>query len=112
VLHGSNVSIGCIPIGNPGIEELFLLLNRNWQQEQGYGRIHIFPCRFDTPECEQRLQTIAQDRPKFQEFWDSLRPVHRHFSQTGRVPSVRFDGMTGYYVLAEAEAAPQADVSD
>ncbi|MCP3965095.1 MAG: L,D-transpeptidase family protein [Lentisphaerae bacterium] len=27
MIHGMNVTIGCIPVGNPGIEELFVLAN-------------------------------------------------------------------------------------
>ncbi|MFP6642114.1 MAG: hypothetical protein VCF24_00930 [Candidatus Latescibacterota bacterium] len=58
-------------MGNPAIEELFLvLLNRN--RAPGT-RIHIYPCRFGEEENEKILSYYASVRPELGEFWDSMR---------------------------------------
>jgi len=99
VLHGSTATIGCIPIGNAGIEELFLLLNKNGRANQGYATIHIFPCRFGVPENERILRCYGSVRPELVPFWESLRPIYRYFEQNRRIPSVGFDDTMGYYEL-------------
>lgn len=96
VLHGSNVSVGCIPIGHPGIEELYLFVSRNRQEPV---RIDIFPCRFGTSDNEQILAEYAALRPEFGEFWDGLRSVFQVFEYTRLVPNVVHDPKTGYWEL-------------
>ncbi len=98
VLHGRTATIGCIPVGDPAIEEIYLLLDRNWVRNRAFGQIHIFPCRFDIEENEHILQYYAYARPELRDFWDGLRPVYRFFEEHRRVPEVGFDPETGYYV--------------
>jgi murein L,D-transpeptidase YafK len=99
VLHGSDATIGCIPIGDAGIEELFLLLNKNWSAHYGHGTIHIFPCRFGVPKNERILRRYGNARRELVPFWESLRPIYRYFEQNRLIPLVRFDESTGYYQL-------------
>jgi murein L,D-transpeptidase YafK len=97
VLHGDAVTIGCIPVGDSGIEELFLLLSRNGSTKKGYATLHIFPCRFDVPENEGILHRYGALRTELADFWNSLRPVYRYFEKYHRLPEIDFDRQTGYY---------------
>ena len=99
VLHGEAATIGCIPVGNAAIEEIFLLLNKNGRADRGYARIHIFPCRFDVPENQRILDYYARARPELAPFWECLRLVYQHFEETRQLPEVGFDAETGYYML-------------
>jgi len=101
VLHGSSATIGCIPVGHEGIEDLFLLLSRQWRRGQGYGRIHVFPCRFGTSENEEVLRQYGKARPELADFWESLRAVYDYFEKHRRVSEIDFDPLTGYYVLGK-----------
>jgi murein L,D-transpeptidase YafK len=109
VLHGEDASIGCIPVGNPSIEELFLLLNKNWRRGKGYGQIHIFPCQFGVEENEEFLQEMLKEKSKIEHtnlvnFWDSLRPIYLSFAKHKRVPKFNFDQNSGYYIfLSESQ---------
>ena len=95
VLHGDQVTIGCIPVGNAAIEELYLLLNRNWSKATRYGRLRVFPCRFG-PEKDRILTGYPS---RLVAFWDSLRPIYRYFHDHQQIPHVSHDPDTGYYRL-------------
>ena len=101
VLHGGSATVGCIPVGNSGIEELYLLLSRNWRQGQRHGVIHLFPFRFWEPENEVVLQRYSASRPELAEFWGSLRAVSDYFQEHRHLPQIDFNAHTGHYVLAE-----------
>jgi murein L,D-transpeptidase YafK len=97
-LHGNRVSVGCIPVGDAGIEEIALLLNGSYRESTSHGRIHIFPCRFGVEENEKALQRYAKERPELGAFWDSLRPIYAYFKKHKKPPDFHFDE-NGYYQL-------------
>jgi len=113
VLHGDAVTIGCIPVGDSGIEEIFLLLSRNGRTKQGYATLHIFPCRFDVPENEEILQHYGTLRPELVDFWDGLRSIYRYFEKYQCLPDIDVGRETGYYTtVLENELPRQQDNPD
>ncbi|HEY8375900.1 MAG TPA: hypothetical protein VIK91_05390 [Nannocystis sp.] len=88
MIHGKCVTIGCIPIQDGPIEELYLAAVLARDAGQADIPIHIFPCRLDDPTCQQRLAAEAATRPELAEFWDGLIPGYLAFLQTGTPPRV------------------------
>lgn len=94
MVHGNCVTIGCIPLQDGPIEELYLAAVLARDAGQGDIPIHIFPCRLDDPTCQARLAERSAARPELAAFWDGLVPGYLAFLQTGAPPRVvaRKDG--------------------
>lgn len=88
MLHGNCVTIGCIPLEDGPIEELYLAAALARDAGQSEIAIHIFPCRLDEPTCQERLATASANRPELAAFWDGLIPGYLAFLETGAPPRV------------------------
>ena len=76
-VHGSNVSIGCIALGDPAIEEVFCLAA---QARSGERRILIAPVDFRDPAASARLP--APPEPWLRERYARLKAtLNAHFSR-------------------------------
>ncbi|MDC0716889.1 L,D-transpeptidase family protein [Nannocystis bainbridge] len=91
MIHGDCVTIGCIPLEDGPIEELYLAAVFARDAGQRDIPIHIFPCRLDDPTCQARLATESAARPELAAFWDGLVPGYLAFLQTGAPPRVLAD---------------------
>ena len=91
-IHGGCATIGCVPITDEKILELYLLAE--WARDQGQRKIpvHIFPCRMET----NQVVPITRQFPQHREFWKSLQPVYQYFEELQRVPTVRIDSKGAY----------------
>jgi murein L,D-transpeptidase YafK len=97
-LHGCCVSIGCIPVGNPAIEELFFLFRAN--QENGSEiPIHIFPFKFRTEQGRRLLKIYENSKKSYYDFWQGLIDIDEAFLLNKQIPLIKVDPITGYYVL-------------
>lgn len=80
MIHGNCVTIGCIPIEDDPIEELYVLCV---EAKTGKSNLplDIFPCRF-TPENEKMLRgSYGSDKLKF---WEGLKEVYASFERSKR----------------------------
>lgn len=89
MIHGKCVTIGCIPLRDGPIEDLYLSAAAARDAGQQEIPIHIFPCRLDTPECQLVLDATAETRSDLAAFWDGLVPGYLAFIETGAPPAVR-----------------------
>ncbi|MEE8110827.1 MAG: L,D-transpeptidase family protein [bacterium] len=95
-IHGKEVTVGCIPIGDRNIEEVFVLTDA---RKVGGTQVHIFPFRFADPdnlalrrELEERDEVLAG-------LWRSLESVYRYFEERKDLPPIYIDRETGLYSL-------------
>ncbi len=97
-IHGKDVSIGCAPLGDSMIEELFLaaLDARNAGQQRI--AVHIFPGRMSGPEWEKYVAAETATRPELASFWAQLAPIYAAFEKRRVVPEVEVKP-DGRYVL-------------
>ena len=72
-LHGSNVSAGCLPLTNAGIEEVYLLAVAARAAGQASIRVHLFP--FPLTEGELRQRAASPHAA----FWRGLAPGYAYF---------------------------------
>lgn len=77
-IHGSNVSIGCLAMTDPVIEEIYGLAERAKQAGQKAIRVDLFPFRL----TDKRIQDMALQHPEFAEFWRGLAPFYTAFEET------------------------------
>ena len=77
MVHGNQVSIGCLAMTDEKIEEIYSLCDAALQGEQPYFRVHIFPFRM----TEERMEK-ARDS-EHHEFWQNLREGYQRFETNG-----------------------------
>ena len=98
MIHGNCVTIGCLPLQDGPIEDLYLAAMMARDAGQQTIPIHLFPCRLDEQSCQDKLTALAVDRPDLADFWAGLRPGYDAFTDTGTPPQVRAAG-DGSYTL-------------
>lgn len=93
MVHGSNVSIGCLAMTDEKIEEIYSLCDAAHQAGQPFFRVHLFPFRMSAA----RLALEAQS--PHVSFWRNLKEGYDKF-ENERVPP---DAQTanGRYVFKE-----------
>jgi murein L,D-transpeptidase YafK len=94
-IHGDCVTIGCLPLGDEAIEELYLAALDARAGGQGGIHVHVFPQRLDAAS----LAALGERSPSLLPFWTSLQPIFEAFERTRRPPRVSVDPRTGAYRL-------------
>jgi murein L,D-transpeptidase YafK len=74
-IHGSNVTIGCLPITDAGIRELYLLAVAARASGQAVLPVHIFPFPLTAAELAKRKKS-----PHYA-FWQELVPGYAYFEE-------------------------------
>ncbi|MDH5400333.1 MAG: L,D-transpeptidase family protein [Cyclobacteriaceae bacterium] len=97
-IHGGCATIGCIPITDDKIKELYLLAVEARHSGQQNIPVHIFPTRLDEEGIE-RLSGKYTDSNLIV-FWKSLQPLYLSFEETFYLPKVRINS-DGSYQLVE-----------
>lgn len=72
-LHGSNVTVGCLPLTDAGIEEVYLLAVAARAAGQARIGVHLFP--FPLTESELRKRAASPHAA----FWRGLAPGYAYF---------------------------------
>ncbi len=81
-IHGGCESIGCIPLTDSGIKELYIWTLLASAQVQKKIPLHIYPARLETAKY-QKIVKIYGD-PRLSKFWGTLRPSYLYFEQYKR----------------------------
>ncbi len=90
-IHGNCVSIGCLPLGDEAIEEVFLAALDSRTRPV---RVHIFPARMDAPDWPAWRDEQTRRKPALAPFWEQLARGWELFEKDHRPPvvSVSKDG--------------------
>ena len=99
-LHGNCVTIGCIPITDDGIKEVYWLAVLTHGSGQEHIPIQIFPARF-TEERYKSLVEKHRDQPGLIAFWTNLKGGFDSFEKTHRLVKVSVS-RDGEYTFSEA----------
>jgi murein L,D-transpeptidase YafK len=98
-IHGSCVTIGCIPIQDGPIEELYLMALDARLAARTEIAVHLFPRRLNEAGVAA-LRALAANDPPLAAFWLSLVPAYRQFEAARHVPHVRVDARSGAYQVS------------
>ena len=94
-IHGNCVTIGCIPITDDKIKELYILAVEARNNGQTKIPIHIFPTRLDDAGLRHLKNEFGT---KHIPFWENLQIVYKAFEET-KVPGSITVQTTGTYAL-------------
>lgn len=97
-IHGNCVSVGCIPIDDVPIEELYVIGTTVKNQGQEIIPVHIFPVRYNVKESMTYLTNNIKDNEYLQKFNKSIKPAFDYFEQQKELPVITI-GAKGDYVI-------------
>ena len=82
-IHGKNVSIGCAPLGDPAIEQLYLAALDTRTRGQTQIHVHVFPAHMHGAEWA----AFAAGHSALAPFWQQLQPAYDAFERDRLVPA-------------------------
>lgn len=93
-IHGNAVSVGCLALGDPAIEEVYLMALNARNRETISA--HLFPARMVGAEWDK----LKAEHPELAPFWAELQPGFDAYERTKRVPRVTVAEDGSYVVEA------------
>lgn len=87
-IHGSCVTVGCIPLRDEQIEEVYLIAAAAKANGQDYIPVHIFPVDFNNKKSLTYLYKTAEQDPFLQRFEIGLKESYDYFNQTKQIPLI------------------------
>jgi murein L,D-transpeptidase YafK len=98
-IHGSCVTVGCIPITDKQIDELYILAAYAKDAGQDFIPVHIFPIRYNNKKSVDYLAQLTKTDAQLKTFAEKLESVYDHFEITRQLPIV-MTNINGDYVFA------------
>ncbi len=94
-IHGNCVTIGCIPLTDNKIKELYVLAVEARNNGQEKIPLHIFPDRLDVGSLEKLVQDYSANE-KVANFWNNLQPIYLDFKATKKLRAVKVNEIGEY----------------
>lgn len=91
MIHGNCVTIGCIPLQDDPVKEVYLLCVEAKNKNNSI-RVEIFPCRF-TKENEKILAIYPHEKISF---WNTLKPAYALFEENNTPSQFTIDKFGKY----------------
>lgn len=86
-IHGGCVTVGCVPVTDEWIEELYVIAMNARDAGQERIPVHMFPTRLDADGMAWLYETYGQDHPDIG-FWLNLRQGYLAFEKTRLLPEI------------------------
>jgi murein L,D-transpeptidase YafK len=97
-IHGSCCTIGCIPITDTYIKELYIMGIEAKNNGQANIPVHIFPFRMDGDNWDN-FETKFPDLKQHVDFWKNIQPGYHYFEKNKSLPKVTVSS-DGKYVIS------------
>lgn len=114
-VHGGCATVGCVPIEDHNMEELYWLAVQATDAGQRLIPIHIFPARLDHANLRWLEETFSPD-PDLLAFWQNLQRGYAFFEETRRVPWITVASNGDYAVpdrpALAADTLPRHDLGE
>jgi len=94
-IHGNCVTIGCIPLTDDKIKELYIMAVEARNNGQEKIPVHIFPAKLTVAEMTSLKAAFP---PNTITFWENLKPIYDDFEKSKKIKPVRVNA-NGEYVL-------------
>ena len=97
-IHGSCVSIGCIPLTDEQIEELYIITSGAKANGQDFIPVHVFPVKYSQKKSMEYLATTTRNNQPLQKFAIQLKEAFDKFEEKRQVPLVMVN-KKGQYLI-------------
>lgn len=98
MIHGNQVSIGCLAMTDEKIEEIYSLCDAALQKGQPFFRVHLFPFRMTA----ERMERAREDANYA--FWQNLLEGYQLFEQQGLPAETRVENQRYHFKPAIAKS--------
>jgi len=98
-IHGGCVTVGCIPIQDEQIEELYVMASYAADNGEDFIPVHIFPIRFNRPKSVEYLAKITREDTDYLHFVNNIKEVYDYFEQHKRLPFISINKKGEYVVM-------------
>ncbi|MFC4232910.1 murein L,D-transpeptidase family protein [Parasediminibacterium paludis] len=98
-IHGSCITVGCIPIQNEPIEELYVITAMAKNIGEDFIPVHIFPARFNVAKSADYLAKASKDDKDYQLFIKQLKEVYDYFELHKKLPLIAVNKKGEYVAL-------------
>jgi murein L,D-transpeptidase YafK len=105
-IHGSCVTVGCIPVTDQQIEEIYILAAHAKNNGQDFIPVHIFPIRYSNKKSADYLATLTKTDTRLKSFADNLELVYDHFEITHQLPLIMVNNQGDYIYDGLAKRIP------
>lgn len=102
-IHGGCSTIGCVPVTDDWIEELYLIAVEAREAGQRRIPVHIFPTRLDDAGFAWLRETYGEEHVDLP-FWENLREGYQAFERSRTLPEIRPE--RGRYVIQPPAPRP------
>ena len=109
-IHGSCVTVGCIPIRDEQIDELYILAAYAKDQGQDFIPVHIFPVKFNVERSVKYLDNLTKDDPVLKKFADKMEDAFDYFEKYKQLPVVMI-GDKGQYIIYDVPPRKMKNVA-
>ncbi|HEV8081292.1 MAG TPA: L,D-transpeptidase family protein [Chitinophagaceae bacterium] len=97
-IHGSCVSVGCIPVNDDQIEELYIITTYAKAKGQDFIPVHVFPIKYSVKKSLEFLNNAAKASYALQQFVLQMREAYDKFEDKKQIPIVMV-GRNGRYIF-------------
>lgn len=105
-IHGSCVTVGCIPVKDDQIEEIYILAAHAKNNGQDFIPVHIFPIRYSNKKSVDYLAQLTKTDAQLRAFAETLESVYDHFEITRQLPVVMTDRNGNYLFSGLSKKIP------
>jgi murein L,D-transpeptidase YafK len=95
-IHGNCVTVGCIPITDEKIKELYVLAVEARNNGQERIPVHIFPSHLDSNSIEILIKRCKPDT-EIINFWKNLQTVYNDFETSNIIKTIQVNKKGEYY---------------
>jgi murein L,D-transpeptidase YafK len=95
-IHGNCVTVGCLPLTDDKIKELYVLAVEARNDGQLKIPVHIFPTYLNEGSIDKLIQDYDVSDYTI-DFWKNLQPIYQHFEATHALPVIRVNKKGEYY---------------
>ena len=99
-IHGDCVTIGCVPLTDDKIKEVYLLAVEARSSGQARIPVHIFPARLTPATLTVLERQYALNKPLLA-FWSSLKPFYDAFEMSATLPIFRTNAQGLYQLVGQ-----------
>lgn len=97
-IHGSCVSVGCIPVTDEDIEEIYIISSYAKANGEDFIPVHVFPIRYNQRKSWDYFRQSSKNNGALQKFALQLKDAFDKFEDTRQVPLVLVDRMGDYVI--------------
>jgi murein L,D-transpeptidase YafK len=95
-IHGSCVTVGCIPLTDEFIDEVYILAAYAKTAGEDYIPVHIYPVRYNVKKSMDYLTYLSKTDGQLKQFAQNLQAVYEHFEITHQLPVIMTDARGNY----------------